>query len=199
LFSIDDQTIMAGQTENIELSATDADGDLLTFSIPTNPGFLSITGFSQVLNKAMATLVMAPDETIIGNFDATVQVSDGQGGVDRVVFTIEVLEGYSLSDIVGTWAGEASNSNNFSLNFTAEGEVSGNGAGAGGSLEFSAEWSVDNEGKVTGSGVIFISSGGTITVEMGYWSLQLSADKTNLSGSFSSFSLGSMDVNLNKQ
>ena len=199
LSGIDNQTVTAGQTENVALSATDTDGNSLALSIPTNPGFLSITGFSQVGDTATATLVIAPDETIAGTFNATVRVSDGQGGADNESFTIEVVASYSLSDIVGTWTGEASNSNNFSLNLTvdAEGEVSG--IGAGGSLEFSAEWSVDDEGKVTGSGVIFISSGGTLTIEMGYWSLQLSADKTSLSGSFSSFSLGSMDVNLNKQ
>jgi hypothetical protein len=92
LSSIENQTVTAGQTKDIALSATDADGDPLTFSIPTNPGFLSITGLSQVGDTATATLVIAPDETITGTFDATVQVSDGEGGEDSDNITIEVTE-----------------------------------------------------------------------------------------------------------
>lgn len=92
LAEIADQTVNAGETENAELSATDVDGDSLSFSISTNPGFLSITGYSQVGDAASATLVMAPDESIYGTFNATVQVSDGRGGTDSSSFIIEVQQ-----------------------------------------------------------------------------------------------------------
>ncbi len=86
------QTVTAGEVKNLTLTATDTDGNSLTFSISTNPGFLSITGFFQVGDTATATLVIAPDETITGTFDATIQVSDGMGGVDSEDFSIEVAE-----------------------------------------------------------------------------------------------------------
>ncbi|MCK4830573.1 hypothetical protein KA005_83440 [bacterium] len=102
LTEIADQTVNAGGTENVELSATDADGDSLNFSIPTNPGFLSISGFSQTGDTASATLVIAPDEDISGTFDATVQVSDDRGGADSVNFTIEVQQ---MAVTPGEWTG----------------------------------------------------------------------------------------------
>lgn len=54
---------------------------------------------------------------------------------------------YSMSDLVGTWAGEAENSSNTvspELTCASEGEVSGTGV--------SSTWSVDSDGKVTGGG-----------------------------------------------
>ena len=89
---IANQTVNAGETKNVELSATDVDGDSLNFSIPTNPGFLSISGSSQNWGITNATLVIAPDDNLSGTFDATIQVSDGRGGIDRVSFIIEVLQ-----------------------------------------------------------------------------------------------------------
>jgi len=92
LSSISNKTVAAGETENIELSATDMDGDLLTFSISTNPGFLSITGFSQTGNAATATLVIEPGEDVKGSYNAIIQVNDGEGGIASESFTIEVTE-----------------------------------------------------------------------------------------------------------
>lgn len=92
LTKIVDQTVNSGGTEDVELSATDADGDSLNFSIPTNPGFLSISGFSQTGDTASATLVIAPEDTLSGTFDVTVQVSDGRGGTDIASFVIEVQQ-----------------------------------------------------------------------------------------------------------
>lgn len=97
LTEIADQTVNAGETENIELSATDADGDLLNFSIPTNPGFLSISGYSQTGDTASATLIIAPEDTFSGTFNATVQVSDGNGGIDNTNFSIEVYYSGSVT------------------------------------------------------------------------------------------------------
>ena len=92
LAGIENQTLAAGQSKDVTLSATDADGDSLSFSILNNTGFLSITDFSQAGNTATATLVIAPEESIIGTFNSTVRVIDGMGGSDEVDFTIEVSE-----------------------------------------------------------------------------------------------------------
>ncbi|MCK4427072.1 MAG: PD40 domain-containing protein [candidate division Zixibacteria bacterium] len=100
LAGIGNQSVTPGQTKDLALCAADADGDSLSFSIPTNPGFLSITGFSQLGDTAIATLVIAPEDTITGSFNATVQVSDGRGGVDSESFTIEVAEPSILTKIV---------------------------------------------------------------------------------------------------
>jgi hypothetical protein len=92
LSSISDQSIIAGQTTNVELSATDEDGNSLSFAIQTDPGFLSITGFSQTGNTATATLVIAPGTDIEGSYNATIQVDDGEGGTDSKSFIIEVTK-----------------------------------------------------------------------------------------------------------
>ncbi|MBE9491600.1 MAG: hypothetical protein IMY70_01835 [Bacteroidetes bacterium] len=96
------QTVNAGATENVELSATDADGDSLNFSILTSPGFISITGFSQVGDTATATLVIAPEDSISGNFPGTIRVSDNRGGADSASFAIEVQQ---LPEIVWGYPG----------------------------------------------------------------------------------------------
>ena len=108
LSSISDKTVTAGESESIELSATDMDGDSLIFSITTNPGFLSITNFSQAGNKAIATLFIKPEKDIEGSYDASIQVSDGKGGIDSETFIITVtIPPYNISDIAGKWSGSA--------------------------------------------------------------------------------------------
>ncbi|MEW6510431.1 MAG: YCF48-related protein [Bacteroidota bacterium] len=99
LADIGNHFVTAGETKGVPLSATDADSDPLTFSILTNPGFLSITGFSQSGNSATATLQIAPAAGISGSFPASMQVSDGRGGTDIDTFTIEVL----APQPVGNW------------------------------------------------------------------------------------------------
>jgi len=89
---IDNQTVKAGQTGEVAIAASDADGNKLSFTIPQNPGFLAINNVSQSGDTATATLVMAPDENIKGLFDGTVKVSDGKGGTDTTNFIIEVTE-----------------------------------------------------------------------------------------------------------
>ena len=83
LCSIGDQVVQAGRTSKIILTASDEDGDALNFNSPTNPGFISISSFSQEGDTATAVLSMEPGESLSGNYSATVGVSDGQGGEDR--------------------------------------------------------------------------------------------------------------------
>jgi hypothetical protein len=92
LSDIDDYVVFNGQTVNVDLFATDEDGDDLSFSIPDNPGFLSITDFDQIGDTATATLVISVGENPAGTFNVAVNVSDGKGGSDRETFTIEVKE-----------------------------------------------------------------------------------------------------------
>lgn len=202
LSGIGNQTIQAGVTINITLSAADADGDPLTFSIPTNPGFLTITDFSQDGNTATAVLNIAPGGTISGTFDVTVQVNDGEGGSDSQNFTVTVTAPlYSMTDLAGTWSGNVQNArNNFSVTVTISNEGIASGTGAGGDFSFSDdEWTMSDTGEVAGTGVVSIHASGMLIIEWGHWSLQLSQDKTTLTGEFSCNSLGSMNVNLDKQ
>ena len=83
--------ITAGQTKNVSISAIDNDEDILSFSIPDNPGFLSIADLSQTGVSATATLVISPSFNFAGLFNASIQVSDGKGGIDSENFSIEVV------------------------------------------------------------------------------------------------------------
>ena len=90
LGAIADQTVTAGETLNVSLSASDSNSDSMTFSISENPGFLSLTGASQSGNTASATLVIAPGPGLSGSHNATIKVSDGNGGEDSCSFSIIV-------------------------------------------------------------------------------------------------------------
>ena len=202
LSSIEDQTVTVGQTKDVTLSATDADGDSLTFSITTNPEFLSIKDFYQTDNTATATLVIEPEKDNEGSHNVSIQVSDGIGGTDSENFIITVIvPPYSISDIVGMWSGNAqSSNNNFTLDITIDSEGNASGTGAQGDIEISdGEWNINNEGEITGSNGITIRSSGMVTVQWSNWSLQLNQDKDILTGEFSCNALGTMDVNLSKQ
>ncbi|MFH0883230.1 MAG: hypothetical protein V2A56_09620 [bacterium] len=101
-------SLTAGDLLQVDLVAYDADGDSLSFSIPEDPGFLSITGFTQANDTAYATLLVEPPDS--GTFTATVAVSDGQGGTDSEQLTIDVEEEpvsppVSLSDYFPVSAG----------------------------------------------------------------------------------------------
>ncbi|MCK5086569.1 MAG: hypothetical protein KAQ90_03565 [Melioribacteraceae bacterium] len=103
---------------------------------------------------------------------------------------------YEQSDLVGTWVGEAKNSSNtIPLNLTvdSEGKVSGSGV--------SSNWSCESDGKVTGAGSFAFTSGQYLTVAGAGWSLQLSSDKTKMTGNFNvAYStLHNMAVDITKQ
>ncbi|MBM4162775.1 MAG: hypothetical protein FJ217_16985 [Ignavibacteria bacterium] len=84
---------------------------------------------------------------------------------------------YSMSDLQGTWKGEAKNSSNtLSLNLTVDTQCKVTGSGV------SCTWSIDNTGKVAGSGSFSFVSGSYLTVAAASWSLQMSSDKKSITG-----------------
>ncbi|MCB0145044.1 MAG: putative Ig domain-containing protein, partial [Caldilineaceae bacterium] len=77
------QSNTVGDSVNLSLSASDADGDSLTFSATGLPNGISInTGTGAIAGTA----------TTAGNFDVTLSVSDGKGGIDSATFTWMVIE-----------------------------------------------------------------------------------------------------------
>ncbi len=100
LLAIPDQVVFEGQTINTTLSATDADGDRLIYTIPTNPGFMSIKDIQHAGNTTTATCVMTPTQQ--GTYGAAVRVEDGKGGVDSQAFTITV-ERPPIEPLSGLW------------------------------------------------------------------------------------------------
>ncbi|MGE3948104.1 MAG: HYR domain-containing protein [Blastocatellales bacterium] len=74
---VGNQTLTAGQTIDIPLSATDADGDPVTFSLVNGPAFASIVNANTAARTA--TLRLAP--TAAGTFNGVqVRADDGKGG-----------------------------------------------------------------------------------------------------------------------
>ncbi|MCB0100341.1 MAG: putative Ig domain-containing protein, partial [Caldilineaceae bacterium] len=71
------QSNAVGDSVNLPLSASDADGDSLTFSATGLPNGISInTGTGAIAGTA----------TTAGSFDVTVSVNDGKGGIDSASF-----------------------------------------------------------------------------------------------------------------
>ncbi|MCB0082302.1 MAG: putative Ig domain-containing protein, partial [Caldilineaceae bacterium] len=71
------QSNTVGDSINLPLSASDADGDSLTFSATGLPNGISInTGTGAIAGTA----------TTAGSFDVTVSVNDGKGGIDSASF-----------------------------------------------------------------------------------------------------------------
>src|SRR5688572_8879223 len=81
---IGNQAVNEGQTKNVSLSATDPDGNSLTWSVSL-PGFASLTS----TGSGSATLSMTPGFCASGSYQATVTVSDGNFS-DFETFTITV-------------------------------------------------------------------------------------------------------------
>jgi sugar lactone lactonase YvrE len=72
------QTITRGQTVELPLTATDEDGDSVTFTLLNAPAFASLSNANPA--QRTATLRLAPTET--GTFNnLQVQASDGKGGM----------------------------------------------------------------------------------------------------------------------
>src|SRR6185312_14279118 len=92
-------------TTTIPFSATDADGDALTFTIQNNPLF----GTFVDNGNQTATLTLNPDSTMAGYYNnIKVVVSDNNGGYDSTTFnlvvnnhtnpTIDSIPNYTLNE-----------------------------------------------------------------------------------------------------
>ncbi|MDX2043801.1 MAG: HYR domain-containing protein [Acidobacteriota bacterium] len=88
--TIGNQTVTKGQTLDLPLSATDADGDNVTFSLVNAPAFATIINANPAARTA--TLRLAP--TVAGSFaNVQVKADDGKGGsATSAVFSITVNE-----------------------------------------------------------------------------------------------------------
>ena len=88
--TISNQTLTKGQTVDLPLSATDADGDSVTFTLLNAPAFASIINANAAARTA--TLRLAP--TAAGSFtNVQVKADDGKGGTaTSTAFSITVNE-----------------------------------------------------------------------------------------------------------
>ncbi len=88
--NIGNQTLARGQTVDLPLGATDADGDSVTFTLVNAPSFATITNANPA--QRTATLHLAPAQSGAFN-DIRVQASDGRGGAaTSASFSITVNE-----------------------------------------------------------------------------------------------------------
>jgi hypothetical protein len=74
------------QLYEYNITAIDQDGDSLTFTLATAPGFLSL----QPINATQARLKGTPSSSDVGDHAVTINVSDGKGGSASQTFTIHV-------------------------------------------------------------------------------------------------------------
>ncbi|MBV6465470.1 MAG: hypothetical protein PGMFKBFP_00747 [Anaerolineales bacterium] len=86
---------------NYDVDATDADGDVLTYSLVTFPQNMTI-------NAATGLIAWAPNGDQVGDHAVTVRVEDGKGGSDAQTFTITVSEGTTTGLTVSMHADPAS-------------------------------------------------------------------------------------------
>ncbi len=76
---------IAGQTYRYDVDATDADQDVLTYSLQSRTGGMSI-------DSETGMITWNPSPTQLGNLDVTILVSDGKGGTATQQFVLEVID-----------------------------------------------------------------------------------------------------------
>ena len=101
LASLGSQQVAEGERLRLVVSATDADGDRLTYSASNRPAGSSFSD---------GTFTWTPTNAQAGTYRVTFTVSDGRGGTDRETVTITVSEAVSVpkSDLVVSLPGGAS-------------------------------------------------------------------------------------------
>src|SRR5690606_14881459 len=87
LAGVTDRTMIVGEETTIPLSATDADGDPLVFSISGGTGFVSLADNGD----GTAAIAVSPSAADIGTHELTVGVTDGNDEA-TAAFTITVME-----------------------------------------------------------------------------------------------------------
>lgn len=85
LAPIGDQTVSLGSTLDLKLSGNDPDGDPITFGVLPLPLLANAS-----LHAQDGEFTFNPDETQVGSFELTFQVSDDLGAVDSETITITV-------------------------------------------------------------------------------------------------------------
>ena len=75
-----------GSSKTIPLTATDVDGDMLTFTFAGMPSF----GVFNNTTNGNGNLVFTPNISTQGVYPLSVYVNDGHGGKDTIVFTVTV-------------------------------------------------------------------------------------------------------------
>jgi hypothetical protein len=86
-------TVDEGTTANQTLSATDADGDALTFSKAAGPIFMTVTTTTPGTGTATGNVHLAPGFSDLGTYSASVRVSD-VSFTYALSFTITVSDGH---------------------------------------------------------------------------------------------------------
>lgn len=90
LGAIGDRNVTEGSSTAVPLSATDADGDALTWTVSL-PGFANLTVTQSGPGTSSARLDLTPGFCDAGSHPASITVSDGTGS-DSESFTISVLD-----------------------------------------------------------------------------------------------------------
>ena len=105
--------VVANDSYAFQPTATDADGDALTFSISSKPGW---AGFSSSTGRLSGT----PGDTNVGTYNnIVVSVSDGTASVSLPAFSIRVDAGNTAPQISGTPTGAMVASDNYAFQPTA--------------------------------------------------------------------------------
>src|SRR6185436_8905967 len=98
LNAIADMTVQAGATADQAFSATDPDGDAITFS-STGPAFMTRTDNAQVANTRTGNIHLAPALGTTGTFAASVTAS-ANGTTSPRNFTITVTAGANQAPVL---------------------------------------------------------------------------------------------------
>src|SRR6267142_1521600 len=83
-------TVNEGQTANQTLTATDPDGNSLSFSKASGPTYATVTTTSPGTGTAAGNLALAPGFSDSGTATISISVSDGAGGTDAKSLTVTV-------------------------------------------------------------------------------------------------------------
>src|SRR5437867_56180 len=83
-------TVNEGQTANQTLTATDADGQALTFTKAAGPTYATVTTTTPGTGTGTGNLALAPGFSDSGTATVSISVSDGAGGTDSKSLTVTV-------------------------------------------------------------------------------------------------------------
>ncbi len=90
LSTIGDQTVAEGETGSVTVSATDADNDVMSWTVSL-PGFASLTSTGSAPGSASAQLDLAPGFCAAGSYPASIGVNDGSLSATEN-FTVNVAD-----------------------------------------------------------------------------------------------------------